>query len=216
MQKATGYKAEIVRQYGRAGRFVQRGLDVYRNMVSFYKPTPNQCIYRLLDHLARVEALGEKALTERQRENAKRALFTLIERAQEYDSGFDRPDTTEEIPVGDAEQVARTAGYSEARYANSPCSIYDDGHNKVKQHRTGLEVHDERVSFADPVIALSNYQIRASQYIPTWLSPKHEERFRLNQQMEIMDHLRAVENDYRRRSGCTGIQSGPATKEGFA
>ena len=187
----SAYKAEMARQYGAADKFVQRGLDAYRNMQSFYNPTPNQCIHRLLAHLERVTALGNRVLTEEQRERARDTLFTLIERTQEYDSQYDGSDSSEEIPAGDAEYISNTQGWEETGLS-SRRRFHDSNRDPSLRH-CRPDMHDERVSFADPVKILSRYVIRADKGLKTYLTAAQDEQFELHHQQWIMDGLRLLE-----------------------
>jgi hypothetical protein len=190
------YVKEIERQYGAASRFVQRALDSYRNMVSFYEPTPNQCICRLLDHLERVTALGGKVITAKQRENARDAIFKLIERAQEYDAMREECDSPHETPSGGAEQLYRMQGM-EATGLGSRQRFHDSERDPTMRH-CRPDLHDERVHFGDPVRVLSRYRIRASEGLRTYLTPDQDEQFALNEQEYIMDRLRRLEYELAR------------------
>lgn len=185
------YKAEMTRQYGAADKFVQRGLDAYRNMQSFYNPTPNQCIFRLLAHLERVTALGNKVITNEQRERSRDQLFTLIESAQKYDAQHEGSDSTEEIPAGDAEHISNTRGWEETGLAHR--RRFHDSNRDPSLRHCRPDMHDERVSFADPIKILSRYKIQASKARKTHLTAAQDEQFELHHQQWIMDGLRMLE-----------------------
>ena len=185
------YRLEIERQYGAAGKFVQRSVDAYRNMVSFYNPTPNQCIHRLLSHLERVSALGDKMVTDKQREKARDAIFAMIERAQQDDAQYDGRESQEEVPWGDAESVLKQEGTQASGIASR--RAFHDYQSDPVCNRLPTELLNERVSFGDPAVVLARYVIRANQNLLTFLTPAQDEQFELNHQHQIMERLRRIE-----------------------
>lgn len=188
----TGYQAEIDRRYGAAGKFVKRALDAYRNMVGFHNPTPNQCIHRLLSHLERIQSMGDKFLTDEQRERANETVFALMEGAQEYDAAYEGCDISEEIPSGDAERVNRLHGWSHTGLSARQ-GVHDSREDPVLRHARP-ELQDERVSYLDPAIALSRYVIRAGECLQTYLTLDQDMQFELIEQQWIMDNLRRLED----------------------
>jgi hypothetical protein len=189
--RKTEYARDMERKYGKAWRFVNRSLTSYRNMVSFYSPTPNQCLFRLMDHLERVSALGESVLTDKQRARAKEAIWGLVARAQGYDALKECPDRREEIPYGDAESVSKAQGWAEAGLEGR--RRLSGSHEDPALRHARTETRDERVHYSDPAVHLANYRIRASEGLQTILSPRHLEQFALNEKSKIMDRLERID-----------------------
>ena len=201
--RKTAYAKEMERTYGRAWRFVNRALTAYRNMIGFRTPTPNQCIYRLLDHMERVQSLGDKVITQQQRKRAQEAIWELIAKAQDYDAGCSGPDRSEETAYGDAESVLKAQGWAEAGMEGRH-RLHDSGDDPTLRHARP-EMVDERVHYSDPAVHLAGYRIRASERLQTILPPSYEDRFALihpspfTAQLERVDRSLARQQARRKR-----------------
>jgi hypothetical protein len=195
--RKTAYARDMERRFGRAWRFVNRAATSFKNMGAFYDPTPNQCLFRLMDYLERVDALGESVITERQRQRAKDAIWELVAKAQEEEMTSERAGPRNEIPYGDAETVHKAQGWAEAGVGGKN-RVHDSREDATLRHARP-EMHDERVHYSDPAVHLANYRIRASEGLKTHLPPHHLERFALNHPNKLMDRIERIDAHLSRR-----------------
>lgn len=177
-------------EFGRAEKFVRRAVDVYRNTKRFYAPTPEMAILRLISHAERISALSPKVIDDRLRENAKGAVWAMIQDLQGMDARDTEVHHPVETPAGDAEQVLRTGAVAEAGLSQQAAA--SDWYLNPAMARARLP-EESPVSFRDPAEQLARYKIRASERLKTVLPPRRDAQFQLIGDNRIMDRMRAYE-----------------------
>jgi hypothetical protein len=178
--------------YGRAARFVRRSRDCFWNCKRFYSPTPEQAMWRLLDHVARIGALGKRLLSDEQRQAARKAVFQMVQDLQEIELDNTVSSHPVETQAGGAEQVHRI-GEIAASGMGQRFRAADWTDDTALQRVPLSQDHDVPVSYRDPAEQLSRYRMRGSEGLRTILPPKQDAQFQLIENPQIMDRMRAHE-----------------------
>lgn len=176
--------------YGRAAKFVRRALDTMANMRAFYRPTPSQACFRMLDYIQRVQAIGVKYLPVEARDRALRVLYATLLEAQGMDAADTVADHPMEVSAGDAagaQRLGRVLGSSVSqRAAASDFMASEPAARQLRQEE------DVPVEFRDPMEVLSRYRMGRARRWPV-VMPHEEPRFALNGQHHMMTWLRREE-----------------------